>query len=178
MPTSISTSVVDSSHPEAWPAHDSGERFNARIVGDDHNIRIERIGPAIERDEGPRPSCARRTTILPSILFGVEHVQRAGAIEGQVIGDVDKRIDRPQPDRLEPLLHPVGGLCPLRTPRTRRNAKAGARCASAGAEIEPDSTRTRKFAFDRLDGPIFELAEPRRREIAGDAVRRPPHRDG
>ena len=39
-------------------------------------------------------------------LGGVEDVQRPAAVEGDVVGDVDQRVDRPQPDRQQPLLQP------------------------------------------------------------------------
>jgi hypothetical protein len=53
------------------------------------------------------PSSARRTTRLPALtFFSVEDVQRAAAIEGDVVGDVDQRVDGAQADRDQALLQP------------------------------------------------------------------------
>ena len=41
-------------------------------------------------------------------LGGIEYMQRAAAIESEVIGDVDERVDRAQADRAQALLHPFG----------------------------------------------------------------------
>ena len=86
-------------------AHDAGDRFDAIVVGDDDHAVVERVSLAVERQHalaGASAAHAERAFDLGEI----EDVQRPAAIEGEIIGDVDQRVDRPQADRAQPLLHP------------------------------------------------------------------------
>ena len=73
-------------------------------------------------------------------LGQIEHVQRAAAIEGDVIGDVDEGADRPEANRAQPLLHPFGrravGHAADETQSERR-----AKTPIGGGEIEMDAGR-------------------------------------
>ena len=61
------------------------------------------------------------------------------------------------------------GEAPLLTPRTRRSAKAGQRCASLGGEIERDGRRAVEAPRDRRGRLRLQRAEAGGGEIAGDA---------
>ena len=91
--------------PGRLAAHDAGERFHAVFVGDDADRVVERIGFAVEREQrlaGARPA---HREIAPH-LGGIEHMQRPAAVVSDEIGDIDKRVDRTQTDRGQPLLQP------------------------------------------------------------------------
>ena len=150
-----------------FAAHDAGERFDAVVVGDDAHRVVERVGLAVERQQRlARPRAAHREIAVH--LRGVEHVQRPAAVVGDEVGDIDQRIDRPQPDRGQPLLQPVRRRAVLdaahqaqREGRTQRRRRA---------EIERHLHRTGELALDRLDRRILELAHVGGGKIARDAV--------
>ena len=75
-------------------AHDSGDRFDAILVGDGDHAAVERISLAVEREHA-FPGAGAPHVEVAGDLGEVEHMQRAAAIEGDVIGDVDERADRP-----------------------------------------------------------------------------------
>ncbi len=74
------------------------------ITGD---RRIERVGLAVERQDLLALARLAHDQVAGE-LPGVEHVQRPVEVEGHQVGDVDQRRDRPQADRLQPALQPVG----------------------------------------------------------------------
>ena len=82
-------------------AHDAAKAEHARIVGDDAHLLVDLVGLAVEREEvlarlaEPRADRARE-------LVGVIDVQRPAAVVGDVVGDIDQRVDRAQADRLQP----------------------------------------------------------------------------
>ena len=90
-----------------FAAHDAGKRFDALLVGDDAHAVVERVGLAVEGEQRLAALRAPHGEIAVD-LGGVEHMQRAAAVEGDEVGDVDQRVDRPQADGGEPLLQPVG----------------------------------------------------------------------
>ena len=65
-------------------------RLNAACIGDRHNSLVERVGLSVERENALAGAGAPDREIAGD-LGEVEHVQRAAAVEGDVIGDVDKR---------------------------------------------------------------------------------------
>ena len=81
--------------------------LDAVVVGDDAHAPVEAIGPAVERDDLLARTRPPHDEVALD-LSGIENVERAASIEGDVVGDVDKGIDGAQPDRREPALHPVG----------------------------------------------------------------------
>ena len=101
-------------------------------------------------------------------LRGVEHMQRPAAIEGEVIGDVDERVDRPQADGAQPLLQPFGRRAVLDAAHEpQREGRAEMRVV--GREVERDVDRAVEAAGDRLDRRRLQRPEPGRGEIARDA---------
>src|SRR6202035_2953315 len=139
-------------------AHDPGQRLDARVIGDNYVVRVEPVGPAIERGEFlARLGAAHGEIALD--FFCVEDVQGPGPVEGEIIGDVDERINRPQPDRLEPPLHPIGTL-PIADAFYEAQREGGREMRVLWREIEPDRDRTRKPALDRRYGLALQFAEP------------------
>ena len=93
-------------------------------------------------------------------------MRRAAEAEHHVVGQVDQRRDRPLARALEPRLQPVGRGAVLhaadrpgrRTPGSLRDRRCGFRRGRG------------KLPGDRLDARRLERAQPRRGEVAGDAV--------
>ena len=92
-------------------------------------------------------------------------MQRTGAVVGHEVGDIDQRVDRPQPDRGQALLQPFRRRAvldaahqPQRKARTQRRV------------LHRHLHRAGEFALDRLDGGVFELAHVGGGKIARDAV--------
>ena len=80
-------------------ADHAAEALHAVVVGDRGDLRVELVFAAVERQQPlARPREAHDE--VAAELAGVEDVQRPVQVEGQEIGDVDQRRDRPQPDRL------------------------------------------------------------------------------
>jgi hypothetical protein len=101
-------------------------------------------------------------------LCGVEHMQRAAAIEGDEVGDVDQRIDRAKTNRSKALLQPVGRGAVL---DTLDQAQAEGRTQRmGGAEIERDFDGAGERALHRLGRAVLEVADGGGAEIARDAV--------
>ena len=72
---SISTSVVFSIAAGGFAAHHARKQFDAIVVGDDHHAVIQRIGPAVERQQALAVLRATDHEIAGD-LFGVEHMER------------------------------------------------------------------------------------------------------
>ncbi len=173
---SISTSVVVFVAARGFAAHDAGERFDALVVGDDDD-RLRRAHRCGHRARaGFSPGCARRTTRLPATFFASKTCSGRRAIEGQIIGDVDERIDRPQPDRASRFCIHCGRR-PIAARRARAAARKPARDARPCGEIEPRPRPGQgKRPSTGATSALFKLAEAGGGEIAGDAVRCPRHR--
>ena len=92
-------------------AHHAGQRLHAGRVGDHAIRRVGRVVAAVQRAEGLAGAGpeAQHAALHP---VGVEHVQRPAEVEGEEVGDVDQRVDRPQPDAGQPRLQP-GGARPV-----------------------------------------------------------------
>ena len=164
---SISTSVVFSSQPECsppmMPAIDSTP-FSSAMT---HISGVSVYS---------RPSSA--STFSPSLraahgqiagdLLRVEDMQRPAAVEGDVVGDVDQRVDGPQPDGDQPLLQPFRRRAVLDAAHQPQR-EAGAELRRV-AESSVTFTGHLALAGDRLDGAVLQPAEAGRGEVAGDAV--------
>ena len=73
--------------------HDTGDRLNAVIISDHHNIGIRPIGFAVERDNFIAVTRAADNKVALDFL-GIENVKRAATVKGQIIRDIDKGVDR------------------------------------------------------------------------------------
>ncbi len=113
----------------------------------------------------------------PRELVGIEDVQRPAEIEGQVVGDVDQRRDRPQTHRDQPLLQPlrarpvahaadqpadevragaaVSASKSKRTPIGLGNAPAPASRRAASARPSPAAARSRAMPRTPRQSPRF-----------------------
>ncbi len=156
--------VVFSSQPECsppmMPAIDSTPLSSAMTT----MAGVERIGAAVEREHAlAGPGAPHRQIALD--LGGVEHMQRAAAIEGQVVGDVDQRVDRPQPDGAQPLLHPFGRGAVADAAHEAQREGGAELAVGLGRSRASPATGQSKRAADRLDRP------------ASSACRGPPPRD-
>ncbi len=87
-------------------AHDAGDRLRPVVVGDHHHLVGEIVGLAVERHHRLAGLGAAHDEVALH-LRRVEDVQRPVHGVGHDVGDVDQRVDRPEPDRLEPILHPL-----------------------------------------------------------------------
>ena len=89
-------------------ADHAAEALHAAVVGDRGHLRVELVFAAVERQQLLAGPGEAHDEIAPE-LAGVEHVQRPVQVEGQEIGDVDQRRNRPQPDRLQPVAAAIAG---------------------------------------------------------------------
>ena len=147
-----------------FAAHDAGQQFDAVIVGDDADAAVERVGAAVERQQRLAVARAAHGEIALH-LRGVEHMQRPGAVIGHEVGDIDQRVDRPQPDRGQALLQPFRRRAVLDAAHQPQR-KARTQCGVLDRHLH----RAGEFALDLLDAGIPELAHVGGGEIAGDAV--------
>ncbi len=148
-------------------AHDAGEQFRTGLVGDHAHGVVEGVGLAVERQQLLARLGAPHHEIALH-LGGVEHVQRPAAVVGDEVGDVDQRIDGPQPDRGEALLQPGRRRAVLHAAHQPQRKAAAER--GRGAEVELDRARAGAGAFHRLDRLVDELAHVGGGEVARDAV--------
>ena len=150
-------------------AEDAAEAQHGAIVGNHAHGVVHLVGLAVEAGE-PLALLAETGTDRALELVGVVDVQRPAAIEADVVGDVHQRIDGPQADGLQALLHP-----------RRRGAVLDAADVAAGkartgalralGEFEPDVDRAVVVALDAGDFLFrLERAEAGGGEIAGDAA--------
>ena len=152
----------------ALAAHDAGDGFDAVVVANDHVFRAEPIGLAVEREDVLAVVRAAHDKIAFH-LARVEHMQRAAAVEGQVVGDIHKRVDRAQADALKAFAHPVGRRAVLDAAHEAQR-ESRRETPVFGAEVEGDADRAIERAFNRLDGFVLQHAEAGGGEVARDAV--------
>ena len=147
-----------------FAAHDAGQRFDTVLVGDDADVRIERVGAAVQRQQGLAVARAPHGEVAPH-LRGVEHMQRPGAVVGHEVGDVDQRVDRAQPDRDQPLLQPFRRRAVFDAAhQTHRKTRTQTRI------LDRQPHRTGEFAPDLLDAGIPEFAHVGGGQVPRDAV--------
>ena len=101
-------------------------------------------------------------------LGGVEDVQRPAAVEGDVVGDVHQRVDRPQPDRQQALLQPFRRRAVLH-PAHHPKCEAAAERLAFG-EVQGNLHRARADAWHGRHAALLQAADPGSGEIARDAM--------
>ncbi len=154
-------------------AHDSGQTFRSLIVRDQHHPRLHGVGLAVQRQQR-LAALGRMDAQLALDLGRVKDVQRAVQREGEEIGDIDQRRDRPQPDRLQPRLQPFGRGAILHA----ADRAGGKERAALFLEISVDADRDRRgeLAADLRDLQRFQRAEAPGRQIAGKSAHAQPVR--
>ena len=144
--------------------HHAGDRFDAVAVRDDADLGVELIFAGVE-GENLLPGLGAAHDQIALDLRRVEDVQRPATVEGYVVGDVDQRIDRAQPDREQALLHPL-----------RRRAVPDAahqpqrKTGTQVRRVDRHLDRAGAVAGHRVDRAALQCAEAGRGEIAGNAV--------
>ena len=145
-------------------AHDAGQRFRAVVVGDHAHGVVERVGLAVEREQLLAVLRAAHDEVALDLL-GVEHVQRPAAVVGDEVGDVDQRVDRAKPDRLEPLLQPVRRRAVLdaahQAQRERRAERMGRAPKSSVTETGQGNSPFTGFGARSLNAPTSAAARSR-----------------
>ncbi len=127
-------------------AHDTGNRFDPFCVSDHDHALVKRVGLAVERHQALALTGAPHGQVARD--FGeVKDVQRPAAIEGDVIGDVDERADRPEADRPKTLLHPDRGR-PIGYAAHEPQGESGAEIGVTRGELEIDAGRAVEDALD------------------------------
>ncbi len=149
-------------------AHDAGDRLGPAVVGDDEDRRVERVGLAVQRRERLAVTGSPDHDVALD-LGGIEDMQRPAVVEGHVVGDVDQRVDGPQPDRGQPALHP-GGRRAVADAAHEAEPESRAEVLVPGREIEPHRDRLGESALDGANRDGLQAAEPGRREVARDSV--------
>src|SRR5206468_3198633 len=100
-------------------------------------------------------------------LAGVKDVQWPVQVEGQEVGDIDQRRDRPETDRLEPVPEPARARAVSKAPYMPTEKQR------AGSQIfDMDRDRRAEAAYDRARVERLQLSQPRGREIARDTAHR------
>ena len=160
-------------------ADDAGKRFDAIVVGNHAHGGIERVGAAVERKQLLALAGAAHDEIALD-LGRVEDVQRAVAVIGDEIGDIDQRVDGAEPDGTQSLLQP-GRRRAVLHPAHETQAEGQAERRRVG-EVERHLDRTGTLTLHRHDRLLDEIAEAGGRQVAGDAADaqriRPVGRDG
>ena len=89
------------------PAQDAAEAQHGAVIGDHAHGLVDRVRLAVEACEFLALATEPGTDGADE-LVGIVDVEWAAAIEIDVVGDVDQRVDGAQTDGLEALLHPGG----------------------------------------------------------------------
>ena len=171
MKTLVVAAVTPVSSPPITPPSPS----TAAVVGDDAHVAVDRVGLAVEREEAlafaPEPRADRALE-----LVGVIDMQRAGAVVGDVVGDIDQRVDGAKPDRLQPPLQPIGARPVLDAPHEPPGEDR------AGARASPCRSRARwesGLAKPPLTGLIVSFFSlPRPAAARSRAMPRTPRQSG
>ena len=152
-----------------FTADDAGKAKRARVVGDDTEAFVERVGLAVERLEA-FAGLGHAGVDSAHQLIGIKDVQRAGAIIGDEIGDIDQRVDRPQTDGAQSRLQPIGRR-PVLDAGDQPAAEHAASLRLVGAKAQRDRNgavaRTRGH---RRDLVVLQRAKTKSREVAGNTV--------
>ena len=164
----MKTLVVASVDAGLLAAHHPAKPEHGAVVGDHAHVGVHLVALAVERNE-PLALPAEPRADGAGELVGVIDVQRAAAVIGDVVGDIDQRVDRAEPDRLQPALEPVGGGAVL-YPAHQAPGEDRAGIGALLVELKLDRDRIGKAAFDRLHRVLLQLAELGGGEIAGDAA--------
>ena len=159
----------------AQAAHDAADRLGAVGVADQGLGAVEGVVLAVEGGEvlaGAGEADGDRAVHL----VGVEDVERAVAVDGHEVGDVDEGRDRPQADGAEAVLEPLRRRAvPDAADQAADEERAGLR-GDVGGEVDGD--RAREGAGDGRDRRGLEACRGRGRRGRGRCRRRRGRRGG
>ena len=148
----------------AFAADDTAQTDRSALVSDDAILRRRLIFLAVERQELVALA-ATPCGDVPGQLGDVIDVKWPRLVDREVIRDIDQGGDRPQPDRLQPLLKPLRALAVA-------NAAdhPAPEDVTAGIRLDGDLRFGLERSFDDGVGHRLEPADSRRRKVAGDPV--------
>ena len=161
---SMKTEVVASSQPVASPPITPAIDCTPAASAIAQSSGVDGVVLAVQRAERLAAAGAQRQHVAGQLRH-VEHVQRAAEIDGEEVGDVDQRVDRPQADRGQPVLQP------LRARPVPQVADGAAE--DPGAGLGPVDLPARAAAERRRDRrrlPRLQRADAGGGEIARDAA--------
>ena len=151
-----------------FAAHDATQRQHAVGVGDHADAIAQGIGFAVQRRQGLAGGGQPHHQVAGDGI-GVEHVQRAAPVEGEIIGDVDQRRNRAKPRRQKFLLEPSRAFDVFHAADSAPDEmRAGIRILLA--EIKRYADRTIEGALHRCRHQRLECPHARRLQVPGDAV--------
>ena len=90
-----------------FTAHNACNGFNTFLVGNHHHAGLQLMHLAVQSMDG-FPLFGGADMQRPMHFGGIEDMQGASKIKGQIIGDIHQGIDRAQANRFQAALHPVG----------------------------------------------------------------------
>ncbi len=108
-------------HSRAGTAHDAGQADDRFVVRDDEIFRVEFALHFVESDELLAGLRAPHDEPVAGQLVEVVGVHWPAEFPHHEVRDVDNVVDRTQPDRLEPIAHPLGRRADLDVDRDARN---------------------------------------------------------
>ena len=85
--------------------HDATDGFNAIVVADHGHAGLHGVFFVVQRDQHFAALC-RVNAQVASDLVRVKHVQRAVAVIGEEVGDIDQSRDRAKADGAQVVLQP------------------------------------------------------------------------
>ena len=147
-------------------ADDAADRLWPALVADQRLGAVELVALAVEGREalaGAGEADGDRSVDLGR----VEDVQRAAAVEGDEVGDIDQRRDRPEADGAQAGLQPGW----RRAVRNTADQPADEERAGLGCDVrgQVDRDRTGELAGNRDDLRGLQPAQAASGEVAGDA---------
>ena len=144
-------------------AHDAADALQPGLVGDHRHLGVHDVGLVVEgQDLLAGAGQAHGQVALE--LGGVEDVQRPAQVVGHEVGDVDQRRDRPEPDRQQAILQPLG-RGPVLHPAEAAPGDEGAGPGGLLGEVAQPLDRAVEAAGDLGEVVGLEGPEPRRRQV-------------
>ena len=146
--------------------HDTRDAFGAVVIRNDHLTRLQRVGFFIERNDFLAAFGTVHTQIAGD-LVRVKNVQRAVAIVGEKVGDIDQETDRAQANGAQRVLQPNGAW----TVRdTLDHATTKHRATVQRVLVDRDANVGPERRLDHINAAGFQLAQTTGCQIARDAL--------
>ena len=163
---STNTVVVVSSQPVASPPTTPASDCTPAASAMAQSSGGRRVVLAVQRPEALARAAPQHQRVAGE-LGHVEHMQRPAEIDGEEIGHIDQRVDRPQPDRGQPVGQPARAR-PVAQAADRAPEDPGAGLRPVDPPVRPAVERGRH----RRRRPGLQRADPGRRQVARHAAHR------